>query len=76
MIVYKSSKKTEDLHIKVENNKTIRHAIVSALINEAMNGNIAAIKELYDRTEGKPAQKIEVEETLLPTGFDVRLLKN
>ena len=76
MIVYTSSKKTEDLHIKVEKNKTIRHAIVSALINEAMSGNITAIRELYDRTEGKPAQKIEVEETLLPTGFDIELIKN
>ena len=76
LIVYTTSKGTEDLHIKVDKNKTIRHAIVSSLINEAMSGNISAIKELYDRTEGKPAQKIEVEETMLPTGFDVRLLKN
>jgi len=42
----------------------------------AWDNNISAIKELYDRTEGKPAQKIEVEETLLPTGFDIGLIKN
>ena len=76
MIVYSTTKKTEDLHIKVEKNKTIRHAIVSALINEAMSGNIQAIKELYDRTEGKPAQKLEVEQNILPTGFDIGLIKN
>jgi len=76
MIVYSTSKETKDLHLQVDKNKTIRHAIVSALINEAMSGNIQAIKELYDRTEGKPAQKLEIEETLLPTGFDIELIKN
>ena len=76
MIVYSTSKETKDLHLKVDKNKTIRHAIVSALINEAMSGNIQAIKELYDRTEGKPAQKLEIEETLLPTGFDIEIIKN
>ena len=76
MIVYSTSKETKDLHLQVDKNKTIRHAIVSALINEAMSGNIQAIKELYDRTEGKPAQKLEIEETMLPTGFDIELIKN
>ena len=76
MIVYSTSKDIKDLHLKVDKNKTIRHAIVSALINEAMSGNIQAIKELYDRTEGKPAQKLEIEETLLPTGFDIEIIKN
>ena len=37
-------------------NKTLRHAIIFAQVNAAMNGNIQAARELADRTEGKPAQ--------------------
>lgn len=53
----------------IEDGKTIRHAVVSALIVEALKGNVPAIRELCDRTEGKPAQKIETTTRELPQGF-------
>jgi hypothetical protein len=37
-------------------NKTLRHAVIFAQVNAAINGNIQAARELADRTEGKPAQ--------------------
>ena len=76
MIQFKTSKKTQSLHIKTDDDKTIRHAVVAALINEALHGNIQAIKELYDRTDGRAPQKIEIEEAILPTGFDIGLIPN
>lgn len=47
------------LIIKVEDGKTIRHAVIGSLITEALKGNIQAIRELADRTEGKPEQSIQ-----------------
>ena len=37
-----------------------RVAIAEALLKEALKGNIAAIKELGDRLDGKPKQAFEV----------------
>ena len=34
--------------------------IAERLVDEAMDGNIQAIKEVWDRMEGKPAQAINV----------------
>ena len=60
------------LKLKVEDGKTILHAVIGSLILEALNGNIPAMRELADRTEGKPAQKLEVETNELPQGFVTR----
>ncbi len=40
--------------------KTQAEAIAAALISEAIDGNIAAAREICDRTEGRPAQAIEL----------------
>ena len=66
--------KEHQITCNIEGGNTIRHAVVGALIVEALKGNIQAIRELADRTEGKPAQKSEVEIKDLPKGFNVRLL--
>ena len=66
--------KQHQITCKIEDGNTIRHAVVGALIVEALKGNIQAIRELADRTEGKPAQKLEAEIKELPKGFNVRLL--
>ena len=60
------------LKLKVEDGKTILHAVIGSLILEALQGNIPAMRELADRTEGKPAQKLEVETNELPQGFVTR----
>jgi len=46
--------------IKVTSDKNIYYGVVSALILEAMEGNIPAIKELIDRTQGKPQQGLDM----------------
>ena len=46
--------KTKELSLGC--NKTLRHAVIFAQVNAALNGNIQAAKELADRTEGRPAQ--------------------
>ena len=68
--------KKHEITCSIEDGNTIRHAVVGALVVEALKGNIPAIRELADRTEGKPAQKLEVEQNILPTGFDIGLIKN
>lgn len=35
-------------------------AVVKSVIAEAMNGNMVAAKEIFDRLEGKPVQQTEL----------------
>ena len=74
IIKEKGVTKTVPIDCVVEEGYTIRQAVVSALIVESLKGNIQAIRELADRTEGRPAQKLEAEIKELPKGFNVRLL--
>ncbi len=41
--------------------ETIAEQIARALITEAKSGNVAAIREIGDRTEGKPKQAIDLD---------------
>ncbi len=41
--------------------ETIAEVIARALIREAKSGNVQAIREIADRTEGKPKQAIDVD---------------
>ncbi len=41
--------------------KTIAERIARALIREAVSGNVQAIREIGDRTEGKPKQAIDLD---------------
>jgi hypothetical protein len=41
--------------------RTIAEVIARALIKEAVGGNVQAIREIGDRTEGKPAQAIALD---------------
>ena len=41
--------------------KTLAELIAKVLIDKALMGDVQAIKEIGDRTEGKPAQKIDVD---------------
>ena len=56
--------------------KTKLQAVIESLYAKAESGDLKAIDMIFDRVEGKPAQKLEVEETRLPKGFNVRLLSN
>jgi hypothetical protein len=40
---------------------TVAETIARALIREAVSGNVQAIRELGDRTEGKPKQTIDLD---------------
>jgi hypothetical protein len=41
--------------------RTVAEAIARALIKEAMKGNVQAAREIADRTEGKPTQKLDLD---------------
>ncbi len=41
--------------------RTIAEAISRALIREALKGNVQAAREIADRTEGKPTQKLDLD---------------
>lgn len=43
----------------MESDRPIYHGLVCALIKEGMGGNVQAIKELIDRTEGKARESID-----------------
>lgn len=45
--------------------QTVAEIIADVLIREAKSGNVQAIKEIADRTEGKPAQKVDVDMNVL-----------
>lgn len=41
--------------------ETVAEQIARALISEAKTGNVQAIREIADRTEGKPMQKVDLD---------------
>ena len=45
-------------HIKFDASDSFRHVLVATLISRGMKGDISAIKELLDRTEGKVVQTV------------------
>ena len=46
--------------------------IVDSLIEKAKSGDLAAIKELFDRTIGKPTQAVELAQAEIPAAPPVR----
>ena len=50
---------TSKLHM--ESDSTINHSLIAALIKEGLDGNVNAIKELIDRTEGKAIETVKHE---------------
>jgi len=48
---------TSKMHI--DSDKDIYHALIAALIREGMAGNVPAIKELMDRTDGKAVARVD-----------------
>jgi hypothetical protein len=47
--------------ISGKSEKTVAEDIARALIKEARRGNVQAAREIADRTEGRPAQKVDVD---------------
>lgn len=45
--------------------ETTAEAVARALIRQALGGNVQAIREIADRTEGKPRQAIDVNATMM-----------
>ena len=60
----------------IENKQTNLRLIIDKLYAKARGGDLKAIDMIFDRLEAKPAQKVDVEETILPTGFDIGIIKN
>lgn len=52
---------TKHYEIKNEQDGTIAQLIALQLLLQAAHGDLAAIREVIDRTEGKPKQNVEVE---------------
>ncbi|HEA70990.1 hypothetical protein LCGC14_0405710 [marine sediment metagenome] len=50
--------------INLKSDKNIYWGLVSALILQGLKGDVRAIKELIDRTEGKAVQKLDIEGSL------------
>lgn len=44
----------------MESDKSMNHSLAAVLIKEGMAGNVRAIQEIIDRTEGKPNQKVDI----------------
>ena len=59
-----------------EDGRTKLQAVIETLYEKAKDGDLKAIDMIFDRVEGKPAQKLEVEQAILPTGFDIGIIKN
>ena len=47
--------------LKLTSSQDMHYGIAAALILEALKGNVVAARELVDRIEGKPLQKIDAE---------------
>lgn len=47
-------------HMHMESTHSIAHSLVAALIKEGMGGNVQAIRELIDRTQGKSVESIDM----------------
>jgi hypothetical protein len=45
--------------VSIDSDKTIYHGLCAALVREGMGGNVQAIKELVDRTDGKAREFID-----------------
>lgn len=52
----------------------LKDAIVRKLIKKANSGNLRAIQEIFDRTEGKAKQEIRLDSTTEPV-FNVKINK-
>src|SRR5262249_28738519 len=65
----KRTRLTEALLAQLEqtapNEDTVAECIARALILEALKGNVQAIREIGDRTEGKPRQQLDVNANVL-----------
>ncbi len=53
-------KGTKTKKINLTSKTTMRYALGVALLKEGLKGNVAAVKELSDRTAGKPPQSIAI----------------
>src|SRR5262245_50295357 len=57
---------SEELRARLEeqypgrSDATYGRMVAEALVTEAITGNVPAIKEIFDRTEGKPKQTVDV----------------
>lgn len=54
--------------LRIRADKDFYHHLVGVLIVEGMRGNLAAIRELMDRTEGRPPQSVNVTGDASPWG--------
>jgi len=46
--------------ITIDTPETIRKALALVVMRKALDGDLCAVKEVYDRTGGRPAQAVDV----------------
>ncbi len=46
--------------LNITSDNTINHSLVAALVKEGLDGNVNAIKELIDRTQGRAPQDLNL----------------
>ena len=66
--------KQKFMECDVGDGRTIKQAIGVALITKAIRGDVTAIRELADRTEGRPAQMLEIQQEELSDGFIIEVI--
>ena len=57
---YPKAGKLINSKLNITSDNTINHSLVAALVKEGMDGNVNAIKELIDRTEGRALQMVNL----------------
>ena len=51
----------QQLAVQVSDDRSVADVIAAALIKRALGGDVRAIREVADRTEGRPRQQLEIE---------------
>lgn len=64
--VTKANGEKRKLKGKIESEDSINQLIATTLINKAVQGDLKAIKEFQDRTEGRPQQSLKLDAKMQP----------
>ena len=51
----------QQLAIQASDDRSVADVVAAALIKRALRGDVRAIREVADRTEGRPRQQLEIE---------------
>jgi len=78
ILSYSINGKVRNQHFKIEGGecKNIGKVLTAILSGKALSGDIAAIREILDRTEGKAAQPISIDDAVdIRVGFEDEIIQ-